>query len=329
MKKLLFLLLSLSTLLPARALVTFKFERGSSTSVSASLAAKMESNMSALLTEIDNAYTGNRPLRLTPSMFTSQADEMLMNAWKVYHYRPLSDVVTAKLVHDVQGFQVRGISVRVQEDASNYRGSLRRELNVSFSRSGLISGVRLADSSELSPSEFLKEAAGVTDERRRMEILKFTEDFRNYYIEGNADALEAIFSEDAIIITGSVYTRQKTNKDGMFHDQTNVKYTQQTPKEYCGKLRRRFANGEKIRVTFDNIGISTLESNPNIYGVTLRQVWKSSTGYSDVGWLFLMWDFSNPEAPRIHVRTWQPQEMIGSQDQVLGLPDFYVEGTKR
>jgi len=56
--------------------------------------------------------------------------------------------------------------------------------------------------------------------------------------------------------------------------------------------------------------------------VTLHQTWQSSH-YCDEGWLFLLWDFSVPEQPQIHVRTWQPYPLSESGD-VFTLNDFYI-----
>ena len=46
-------------------------------------------------------------------------------------------------------------------------------------------------------------------------------------------------------------------------------------------------------------------THPDIYGVSLRQGYASDL-YADDGYLFLLWDFSDETAPKIHVRTWQP-----------------------
>ena len=43
-----------------------------------------------------------------------------------------------------------------------------------------------------------------------------------------------------------------------------------------------------------------------IYGVTVHQRWNSSN-YSDEGYVFMVWDFTQPDEPQIHVRTWQPE----------------------
>ena len=63
------------------------------------------------------------------------------------------------------------------------------------------------------------------------------------------------------------------------------------------------------------------------YGVTLKQGWVADR-YSDEGYLFLLWDFTNPEAPQIHVRTWQPTEYETGkpieEEEIFTIDDFEV-----
>ena len=84
-----------------------------------------------------------------------------------------------------------------------------------------------------------------------------------------------------------------------------VEYVQQTKQQYLTGLRRVFRNNKYINVKFSDYKIVRHGSKPNYYGVTLIQDWKTSN-YSDQGIVFLVWDFSNEDEPKIHVRTWQP-----------------------
>jgi hypothetical protein len=63
-----------------------------------------------------------------------------------------------------------------------------------------------------------------------------------------------------------------------------------------------------------------------VYGVTLKQDWKSSM-YSDKGYVFLLIDYRNEQEPIITVRTWQPQEYNGrplAQSEIFQIGDFNV-----
>ena len=116
--------------------------------------------------------------------------------------------------------------------------------------------------------------------------------------------------------------QNKHNGDNGFQMEGKVKYKVQSKEEYITNLSRVFRNNSKINVKFDHISVMMHGAKPNIYGVTLHQTWQSGT-YHDEGWLFLLWDFNDPEHPKIHVRTWQP-EQIASKDGVFTLDDFQI-----
>jgi cysteine synthase len=62
-----------------------------------------------------------------------------------------------------------------------------------------------------------------------------------------------------------------------------------------------------------------------IYGVTVHQKWTSSR-YKDEGYVFMIWDFRNPDRPQIHVRTWQPEYVDKSKGQKLNPNDVFTLG---
>ena len=159
----------------------------------------------------------------------------------------------------------------------------------------------------------------VEDLRRRREILKFVEDFRCFYNEKNLEALRAIFSDDAIIITGSVMKQRKLGDGGMQVRQ--VRHTVQNKEQYMNNLARCFRNNRWINLGFDKISVAAHGSKENIYGVTLHQSWRSST-YNDDGWLFLLWDFKDEEHPQILVRTWQ-EDQAAAAEGVFSSHDFF------
>ena len=115
-----------------------------------------------------------------------------------------------------------------------------------------------------------------------------------------------------------------------------VEYKQQNKTQYLNNLKRAFARNKYIDVKFSEIGengedsgcgtVTRSANNKNMYGVRLRQEWKSSN-YSDDGYVFLLWEFKEGTSPVVHVRTWQP-DMIGSrkldEDEVFNENDFFI-----
>ena len=314
---LLFVIMSL-TLLPAKADITFKFGGGIYNS---SLKAKMEHNISVLLTEIHKAGQSNRPLNLSAVSMEQTAKNRLNALWEMLPFICEDQENVSRCLNDYQGYQVRGINITMKPKDNTYSQSIHRELTISLNKQGIITGVRPAYENQEDVQKILGTGTDVADLTKRREILKWVEDFRCYYNEKNINALRQIYSDDALIITGSVTLSKHTGDYGN-QLSSNVKYTVQSKTEYINKLSRIFNTSKYINVKFDNISVIKHGAKPNIYGVTLKQNWNTS-GYSDEGWLFLLWDFNDPERPQIHVRTWQPDQIV-QEHGVFTLDDFFI-----
>ena len=90
------------------------------------------------------------------------------------------------------------------------------------------------------------------------------------------------------------------------------------------RLKRVFANNKYVNIGFDDISVLQHPVDNNIYGVTLRQAWRTSN-YSDDGWLFLAVEFHSETDILIHVRTWQPYMLNGKvfpRNEVFQLGEF-------
>lgn len=302
--------------------ISFKFAPGSTAGLSPALKGKMERNISALLTEIQNAGQAGRPLQLAAVNMESGAKRNLEALWRMLPFVCEQTVNVAKCLHDFQGFQAREILITMQPKNNSYKQSKERELTISLNKQGIITGVRPAAENNEDYRKVMGQGQDVTDMSKRLEILKFVEDFRNYYNQKNIESLRQIFSDDALIITGSVVSTRQSNVDFKEEMTQKVKYVRQNKKQYLANLERVFKRTSFINVTFDRISVKRHAAKPNIYAVTLHQKWESSS-YSDDGWLFLLWDFNDPEKPQIHVRTWQTDQMV-AMDGVFDENDFFI-----
>ena len=174
----------------------------------------------------------------------------------------------------------------------------------------------------------IRENKEITDLRRRQLILDYVEQFRTAYNQKDLDFLEAIFSDDALIITGTVVKR-KTSDGIPLPDK--ITYKKQDKQTYLTNLARVFRNNTTIRVTFDEIEVMRHPVNKDFYGVTLHQGY-TSDNYHDDGYLFLLWDFRDEQQPQIHVRTWQPDAYNSDgtgtkripKDEIFSLSDFDI-----
>lgn len=297
--------------------VSFHFTDGI---YNAALKSRMERNASSLLTEINQAAEQNRPLQLNGKVGMEAAERLKM-LWDSFGFVCQSNAKSI-CYGLTSGYQARGIQATVTRQPEDCTDPKTRELTISFDKSGNITRVGFALlNNHLSVPKGEQE---VYDVRRKNEILKFVEDFRNYYNEKDIESLRKIYSDDALIITGRVETRKES---GDFNQQIKKKttYTVQNKDEYLKNLSTLFRNNKYIDVSFEEIMISPAnsESMNNFYGVNLIQHWtskdKSGKEYKDTGYLFMLWDF-NEDPPVVHVRAWQSSDV--PDDDIIMIDDY-------
>ena len=176
---------------------------------------------------------------------------------------------------------------------------------------------------------FYKEASKImqgklteTDAKRRHTILDYCEHFRIAYTTKDIDFLRQVFSDKALIIVGNVV--KPIANDDKCQAESRVTFAIHSKRDYLARLSKVFAANQKIDVRFSRFRIMRHPTMDGIYGVTLRQQYKSNR-YSDDGYLFLLWDFRDKSMPLIHVRTWQPAGTVHTGDDVINIQDFNLE----
>lgn len=263
-----------------------------------SLRAKMERLMSTLFTEANAAREAQRAMNYASLGVSDDVQTSLSMLWDNSPFVCLDTEIVEHCISTSSGYQVRNLPLQLVEAEE---GDDYQEAVVNFDKQGNMTSFRLAISTNLYMN-VIKSNLELVDLRRRQLILDYVEQFRTAYNQKDLNFLEAIFSEDALIITGQVIERKAG--DGMkLPDQ--IKYTKHTKRQYLDKLKVIFGKNKQIRVAFDEIEVMRHPADVDVYGVTLHQGYSSDT-YHDDGYLFLLWDFQDETHPQIHVRTWQP-----------------------
>lgn len=297
----------------------------------ASLRQKMEMNVSNLLTEINMAVArGEHKITLSKVNISSSAKESLIRLWTNDNFRCPEEEIVEKCLTTSNGFQVRGIPLlKIDPSAEeNYQ-----EAVINFNKTGQIISFYYTINPELYTHLMMDIMKGggkkneITDINRRMQIIDYVEQFRTSYNQKDLKFLNQVFSEDALIITGTVI---KVKKSEVMASDRVVKYSVKTKREYLNNLRNAFHNNQYINVAFDDITIVHHPTKRDVYGVTVRQRW-NSTNYSDEGYVFMVWDFTDEKMPKIHVRTWQPEYLDKAsgrklpQSEIFTMKDFDLE----
>ena len=305
MKKLLCFLFGLFVMLSGYAQkVNFEFSDGIEEGI---LKTKMEQQMSSLLSAINEANAVNADVNFSSIDITDDASASLTMTWEQVHFSIEDDDIVdhcISLPGKSGGFRIQNIGVLMNpKEESGYDGEKRREIYIDFDKTGKIVDFNFTMGMNMY-TEILKKSEELGDLDRRMQIIDWCEHFAKAYCDKNMKFMQTIFSDDAIIITGKM-TMQRVRTDMGMKDQAKVKYVQQTKWQYLSNLSRVFASTSYVNVKFEDYTVIRHGAKPNYYGVTLRQKWHTAR-YSDEGTVFLIWDFTNEEAPRILVRTWQP-----------------------
>ena len=259
---------------------------------------KMEQTISAILTEANAAHNAKRELNYSALGIPASVQGALSALWDNSPFISMDNEIVERCITTGTGYQIRNIPLILKplnptdvEEDEDYQ-----EAVVSFDNQGNLTSFYLSISMNLYMN-VIRENKEITDLRRRQLILDYVEQFRTAYNQKDLDFLEAIFSDDALIITGTVVKR-KTNDGIPLPDK--ITYKKQDKQTYLTNLARVFRNNRSIRVTFDEIEVMRHPGHKDFYGVTLHQGYSSDT-YHDDGYLFLLWDFRNEEFPQIHV----------------------------
>lgn len=284
--------------------------------------AKMERTMSAFLTEVNNAQSSKRALNFGGMGLSTNVQSSVSMLWENSPFECTDEEIMEHCIQTGSGYQVRNIPLIMRPTDSSFNEDEYQEAVFSFDRNGNMESFYLTLSMNLYMN-VIKSNKSVTDLRRRQLILDYVEHFRTAYNQKDKEFLEAVFSDDALIITGKVIPQRVRDNIQL---PARVEYTRQTKRQYMTKLSQIFAANKHIKVTFDEIRVVMHPTKSEWYGVTLHQGWTSDR-YHDDGWLFLLWDFSNEDHPTIHVRTWQPDKIEGKKlpdEEIFSLDDFNI-----
>lgn len=290
------------------------------------LKTQMESNISRLLTAINNACDqGSRKINYSGINIIDSASHAIGTYWDQFHFKTENKRYASfcvKLSGNEVIYHQGNIGVNVIPVAgNNYSGPPRREISIYLDKNGKI--VDFAFSKEIFEYEqVMKKGDTLGDLDKRMQIIEWCQYLQQAYCDKDIKFIDDVFSEDALILVGKLTTTRKRINDRVVI-KTESTYKQLSKEEYIDNLQSTFNRNGYVNVKFDDFQVVRHGTNPNFYGVTLKQTWRSTT-YSDTGILFLIWDFTDEDNPKIHVRVWQNPK----QDR-FELGDFEIPKTNQ
>ena len=288
---------------------------------------QVELAVSSVMTEINRLHEKNSSkVAFAPSYMMKDAQNALNELWANEHFQCVEEEIVEKLLTTATGYQVRGIPLIVNA-AKDGEGLGYQEAVINFDKNGVIISFYYTIAPEIYTNLRWKQMGDeryeVTDLKERMMILDYVEHFRTAYNQKDLKFLRQIFSDDALIITGKVIKVRKSEVTPNGGNRTI--YITQNKQQYLTSLSKVFKNAKYIKVSFDDVTIVDHPTIKGIYGVTVKQKWNSGN-YSDEGYVFMVWDFRNPDAPQIHVRTWQPEYLDKTRGHKMNPEDIFTLG---
>jgi len=285
----------------------------------------IESNVSALLTEMNAAQAADRAINYQSVGITDEAKQQIDMLWMNVHFACEENEIVERGITTANGLQVRNIPLTLKPLAGEDVKDTYQEAVINFDNNGKIVSFFFTVGMNMY-SKVMQNSSEISDVRRRMAILDYVEHFRTAYNMKDMPFLQQVFSDDALIITGKVI---KVQKSDIYPTGNKISYKKQTKQQYLTNLGNAFRTTKYIRVNFDDIKVVAHPTKANVYGVTLHQEWNTNR-YSDEGTVFMIWDFTNENEPKIHVRTWQADFLDKEKgeridpNEIFSLSDFVL-----
>ena len=279
----------------------------------------VEKNLSAVITEFNVAFSEKRALDFSKFSLSESAKQRIESLWSNTYFYCNEASLSENVIKQGDAFQVRNIPFFIS-DSDGKTG--KEEGIIVFDENARIEDVYFGIESQKYKS-LMKQGTSLTDFKRRQIILDFLDNFRTAYNRKDLDMLDKTFSDNALIIVGKTISEKKDGPDMMNSlGSHRVELIQYNKQQYLNNLKNTFLKNSFIDVSFDEIEIVKHGTRDEIYGVNLRQSWKS-TSYKDEGYLFLMIDFEDESHPIVHVRAWQPTKDTPT-DSIIELGDFDI-----
>ena len=287
---------------------------------------KIERNVSNLLSTINDADSNRKTLGFSGINISEQARNSLTMLWENARFHCTDNELVERLLTTYDGsFQIRNIPLLISDGQGVPEEDCYQEADIDFDGEGKITSFYFGLKSN-QYRNILYGGSTVEDLRMRQIILDYVEHFRTAYVQKDISFLEQVFSDDALIITGKVVRTKPTDLYPFISE--SIQYREYTKKQYLSRLRNVvFPNAKYIHVDFSDVKVTRHPTNEKFYGVRVRQAYDSGN-YSDDGYLFMLWDFSDESFPQIHVRTWQPYWMDDEKtrpipdDKLIGISSF-------
>lgn len=153
---------------------------------------------------------------------------------------------------------------------------------------------------------------------RRMEILKWIEEYKSLYEKKDIKALKRIFESSLPQLSDKETGSDNDGTQAVNQRMKGADYT----RLFTKNLDKLLGSVENVKIDLEYVAVYPHYARPDMYGVNLHQK-VMANGYDESSWLFLLWDYTNPEKPYILICTLQSDEMV-AEDGVITIDDIFI-----
>ena len=283
------------------------------------LKTKIESNTAKLFDRINSSYKQNaEQIDFSGIAMTDNAKVNIDGLWEASPFLIKELEIFGKLLTRegnngrIKSYELRNIHIFIKNADKTDQN---KQAVVVYDANGNVSDFYISIDYKIY-DKVMVDGKSVKDVRLRQIILDFVENFRTAYNRKDLDFINKVFSDDALIIVGHQIKTKSLDGNGSSY---TTKYIVRSKKQYIKKLKAAFKHNEYINVKFEDIRVVRHDLLKHMYGVTVKQYWKSDH-YSDEGYVFLLIDLRDENNPIIHVRTWDKKDTFNLRS--FRLEDF-------
>lgn len=226
---------------------------------------EVQNNISKLLSAINNADYANRSVNYEGINITEIAKQSLNRVWtKQCRFKVIRPEINACVYKSGAYYQIRDINVSLTD--KSYKGTRDRDVVITFNKSGEIEGINLQPT-DFNINAIIYKGRSVNDLEQRLQILHYVERFRSFYETKDIDNINNIFSDNALIITGTVtkVAQRKVRDNPNVKFENTIEYNVRKKTEYIRNLRMLFQLTQSIDLTFTGIKVMRHPAKQNIY----------------------------------------------------------------
>lgn len=318
MTRIIFTVVLLATTIYSNAQVKFTFAGGIE---NPTMKSSMESDISKLLTEMNDAQEADRTLNLNGINMSSRAKVRLTSLWNSLHLKCEVKDNIQECIENSTGLEVRRIPVEVIPRDSTCQGALHKELTIRLSKDGTISGVNLSLDNQTFQN-LMKEGITDSDINRRRDILDTVEIICSYYNEKNLAALNDFFQDsESVVMIGKMETSVKGSHPKNSAENQEFTYTRQGIEQYITRLKKIFMRSRCIHTDITDIQLTRYMTRENFYKFRMRLT-LTTEHYIDDSYILFVWECRDEKNPVIHIKGWIPYSPNLKEDDLEAFFDI-------